>query len=67
MNWHGRPLDSHQVIVELIGATTTQTGLRVRAEPDRGEWNPTIQPAQLAEAQPPPTARSSTTTLQTWR
>jgi hypothetical protein len=36
MNWRGRPLESHQVIVELIGATTTRTGLRVRAELDRG-------------------------------
>jgi hypothetical protein len=26
------------VIVELIGATTTQTGLRVRAELDRGRY-----------------------------
>jgi hypothetical protein len=38
MNWRGRPLESHQVIVELIGATTTQTGLRVRAELDRGRY-----------------------------
>jgi hypothetical protein len=28
MNWRGRPLTSHEVIVELIGATTTRTGLR---------------------------------------
>jgi Rhodopirellula transposase DDE domain len=38
MNWRGRPLTSHEVIVELIGATTTQTGLRVRAELDRGRY-----------------------------
>jgi Rhodopirellula transposase DDE domain len=38
MNWRGRPLASHQVIVELIGATTTRTGLRVRAELDRGRY-----------------------------
>jgi hypothetical protein len=36
MNWRGRPLESHEVIVALIGATTTRTGLRVRAELDRG-------------------------------
>jgi Rhodopirellula transposase DDE domain len=36
MNWRGRPLTSHEVIVELIGATRTHTGLRVRAELDRG-------------------------------
>jgi hypothetical protein len=38
MNWRGRPLTSHEVIVELIGATTTHTGLRVRAELDRGHY-----------------------------
>jgi hypothetical protein len=38
MNWRGRPLESHQVIVELIGATTTRAGLRVRAEVDRGAY-----------------------------
>jgi hypothetical protein len=27
MNWRGRPLASHEVIVELIGAATTHTGL----------------------------------------
>ena len=31
-NWRGRPLVSHEVIVELIGHTTTQTGLRIQAE-----------------------------------
>jgi hypothetical protein len=36
MNWRGRPLVSHEVVVDLIGATTTRTGLRVRAELDRG-------------------------------
>ena len=33
-NWRGKPLISHQVIVQLIGATTTQTGLTVRCELD---------------------------------
>jgi hypothetical protein len=33
-NWRGKPLVSHQVIVELIGATTTKTGLEVRCELD---------------------------------
>ena len=31
MNWRGRPLTSHEVIVETIAATTTSTGLTVRA------------------------------------
>ena len=34
MNWRGRPLTSHQVVVDLIGATTTRTGLTVHAELD---------------------------------
>lgn len=38
LNWRGRPLVSHEVIVELIGATTTRTGLRVRAELDPGAY-----------------------------
>ena len=29
-NWRGKPLVSHQVIVQLIAATTTKTGLTVR-------------------------------------
>jgi hypothetical protein len=33
-NWRGRPLLSHAVIVNLIAATTTPTGLRVRARLD---------------------------------
>ena len=33
-NWRGRPLVSHEVVVDLIGATTTRTGLRVRSELD---------------------------------
>jgi hypothetical protein len=34
MNWRGRPLVSHEVIVNLIGRTTTRTGLKVKAELD---------------------------------
>jgi hypothetical protein len=33
-NWRAKPLVSYRVIVELIGATTTQTGLTVRCELD---------------------------------
>ena len=33
-NWRGRPLESHEVIVNLIGNTTTKTGLRIRASLD---------------------------------
>jgi hypothetical protein len=34
MNWRGRPLVSYQVVVNLIAATTTDTGLRVQADLD---------------------------------
>jgi hypothetical protein len=36
-NWRGKPLVSHQVIVNLIAATT-RTGLKVRAELDPGKY-----------------------------
>ena len=36
MNWRGRPLTSHQVIVQTIAATTTAAGLTVHAELDPG-------------------------------
>ena len=34
MNWRGKPLVSHETIVNLIAATTTRKGLKVRAELD---------------------------------
>lgn len=34
MNWRGKPLISHEVIVNLIGNTTTQGGLTINAELD---------------------------------
>ena len=38
MNWRGRPLTSHEVIVETIAATTTSTGLTVHAELDEATY-----------------------------
>jgi transposase len=38
MNWRGRPLTSHEVIVNTIAATTTATGLRVHAELGTGTY-----------------------------
>jgi len=38
MNWRGRPLTSHQVIVDLIANTTTETGLTVRAVLDTATY-----------------------------
>ena len=37
-NWKGKPLTSYQVIVELVAATTTETGLRILAEYDQGYY-----------------------------
>ena len=34
MNWRGRPLISHEVIVQLIANTKTRSGLKVRSEID---------------------------------
>jgi hypothetical protein len=34
MNWRAKPLVSYRVIVDLISATTTETGLTVRCELD---------------------------------
>ena len=43
MNWRGRPLTSHEVIVESIAATTTKTGLTVHAELDTNPYPTGIQ------------------------
>ena len=32
MNWRGKPLTSHEIIVNLIANTTTQKGLKIQAE-----------------------------------
>jgi len=50
-NWRGRPLTSLQTIVELIGHTTTDTGLTVRAALDDTEYETgtKISDEQLAQ------------------
>jgi len=49
-NWRGKPLVSHEVIVNLIGATTTRTGLEVYARLDEGSYpkDVKVSDAQLA-------------------
>ncbi len=37
-NWRGKPLVSHQVIIQLIGATTTNTGLTVTCDIDADSY-----------------------------
>ena len=50
MNWRGRPLTSHEVIVSSIAATTTRTGLSVTAELDTASYatGVTISDEQMA-------------------
>jgi len=38
VNWRGRPLTTHEVIVRLIANTCTETGLRVQAELDNNRY-----------------------------
>jgi hypothetical protein len=45
-NWRGKPLVSHEVIVNLIAATTTKTGLKVRAQVDTNRYPAGIKVAQ---------------------
>ncbi len=47
-NWRGRPLLDYVTVIELIGATTTKTGLRVKAQLDRSDY-PTGQKVSNAE------------------
>ena len=48
LNWRGRPLTSHEVLVELIANTRTKTGLRVQAALDEGRY-PTGKQVSSAE------------------
>ena len=45
-NWRGKPLVSHQVIVQLIAATTTQTGLEVCCEIDGNPYPKGVKVSQ---------------------
>ncbi len=38
MNWRGRPLETHEVVVETIAATATKTGLSVQAMLDTNTY-----------------------------
>ena len=50
MNWRGRPLASHEIIVNTIAATSTRNGLQVHAELDTGQYplGVTISDQQMA-------------------
>jgi hypothetical protein len=55
-NWRGRPLTSYEVIVNLIGSTTTKTGLTVRAALDTSAYQTGIEvsDAELARVKMTP-------------
>jgi hypothetical protein len=42
-NWRGKPLISHELIINLITATTTTTGLKVYAQLDDRPYPKEIQ------------------------
>ncbi len=46
MNWRGKPLVSRQVIIDLIAATTTRTGLKVYAQLDERAYPAKIKVSQ---------------------
>jgi hypothetical protein len=42
-NWRGRPLVSREVVVNLIGSTTTDTGLQIRCQLDENSYETGIR------------------------
>jgi transposase len=42
-NWRGRPLVSREVVVNLIGSTTTDTGLHIRSQLDENTYEAGIK------------------------
>ncbi|MDR1865864.1 MAG: ISAzo13 family transposase, partial [Bacteroidales bacterium] len=43
INWRGKPLESLPVILSLIGATVTETGLKVKAVLDETQYETGIK------------------------
>ena len=46
-NWRGKPPISHEVIINLIAAATSRTGLAVKSEVDSNIYPPGIKVADL--------------------
>ena len=64
-NWRGKPLVSHQVIVQLIANTTTDTGLTVACRLDDNTYEKGIKVSDAemaASTSDPPTSTASGTT-----
>jgi Rhodopirellula transposase DDE domain len=57
-NWQGQPLESYEVVVSLIGSTTTTTGLRVHSKLDarKYERGRKVNNTELAEINLQPSA-----------
>ncbi len=51
LNARGKPLESHEVIINLIAATTTTTGLKIYAQIDDRQYEKGVEVSdrQLAE------------------
>lgn len=43
MNWKGKPLENYEAVVKLISATTTKSGLKVKAKLDKKEYKKNIK------------------------
>jgi len=43
MNWKGQPLESYEMIINLISNTTTRKGLKIEAKLDRNEYEKGIK------------------------
>ena len=50
-NWGGRPLESYEVMLNLIGDTTTEKRLKINAELDKNRYPTGIKVADDAPAQ----------------
>ena len=48
INWRGRPLVSHQVVVQLIASTKTETGLNITCDIDWGRYPKGIKISKAA-------------------
>jgi hypothetical protein len=46
INWRGRPLEDYETVVQLIGATITGTGLKVKARLDKRRYRTSLRVSQ---------------------
>jgi hypothetical protein len=47
LNWRGQPLTSYQIVLKLIGSTTTKKGLKVKAVLDKKSYDKGIKVSDL--------------------